>query len=125
MPNQHIGVYEVGFAAEWIAREYLARRGGINVKRQNLEPARCSLLGYALKEMKIERQNIRSVFLRCELQEMLGIEGYDKGAKILTDFFAKELQKFDTPQLAPLGKEIISCFKNGGTVEDYCKLTPM
>ena len=125
LPNQHIGVYEVGFAAEWIAREYLARRGGINVKRQNLEPARCSLLGYALKELKIERQNIRSVFLRCELQEMLGIEGYDKGAKILTDFFAKELQKFDTPQLAPLGKEIISCFKNGGTVEDYCKLTPM
>lgn len=125
LPNQHIGVYEVGFAAEWIAREYLARRGGINIKRQNLEPARCPLLGYALKEMKIERQNIRSVFLRCELQEMLGTEGYDKGAKILTDFFAKELQKFDKPQLSPLGKEIIACFQNGGTIEDYCNLTPM
>jgi len=64
IPNQHIGVYEVGFAAEWLAREYLARRGGVNIiKRKNLEPARCSLLGYSLREMKIERQNIRSVFL--------------------------------------------------------------
>ena len=50
IPNQHIGVYKVGFAAEWLAREYLARRGGINIiKRQNLEPARCPLLGYAFK----------------------------------------------------------------------------
>ena len=126
IPNQHIGVYKVGFAAEWLAREYLARRGGVNVmKRQNLEPARCSLLGYSLREMKIDRQNIRSVFLKCELQEMLGLEGYDKGAKILTDFFAKELKKFDVPELDPLGKEIIACFKRGGTIEDYCNLTPM
>ena len=126
IPNQHIGVYKVGFAAEWLAREYLARRGGVNVmKRQNLEPARCPLLGYSLREMKIDRQNIRSVFLKCELQEMLGIEGYDKGAKILTDFFAKELKKFDVPELDPLGKEIIACFKRGGTIEDYCKLSPM
>ena len=98
IPNQHIGVYE---------------------------PARCPLLGYALREMKIERQNIRSVFLKCEMQEMLGIEGYDKGAKILNDFFEKELKKFDVPELDPLGKEIIECFKRGGTVEDYCNLTPM
>lgn len=126
IPNQHIGVYEVGFAAEWLAREYLARRGGINIiKRKNLEPARCSLLGYSLREMKIERQNIRSVFLRCEMQEMLGIDGYDKGAKILNEFFEKELKKFDVPELDPLGKEIIECFKRGGTVEDYCNLTPM
>lgn len=126
IPNQHIGVYKVGFAAEWLAREYLARRGGVNIiKRQNLEPARCPLLGYALREMKIERQNIRSVFLKCEMQEMLGIEGYDKGAKILNKFFEKELKKFDVPELDPLGKEIINCFKRGGTVEDYCNLTPM
>ena len=30
------------------------------------------------------------------MQEMLGIEGYDKGAKILNDFFEKELKKFGT-----------------------------
>ena len=27
IPNQHIGAYKVGFQGEWIAREYLARRG--------------------------------------------------------------------------------------------------
>ena len=37
----------------------------------------------------------------------------------------KELKKFDVPELDPLGKEIIECFKRGGTVEDYCNLTPM
>ena len=28
VPNQHIGAYKVGFMPQWIAREYLARRGG-------------------------------------------------------------------------------------------------
>lgn len=125
IPNQHIGVYEVGFAGEWIAREYLARRGGANFKPENLIAARCPLLGYALREMKIDRQNIRTKFLRCETQELLGIEGYDKGAAILEDFFAQELEQFDKPELLPLGREIIACFRRGGTVEDYCKLTPM
>lgn len=125
IPNQHIGVYEVGFAAENIVVEYLARRGGVNFKMDHLVESRCSLLGYALKEMKVDGQYIRSKFLRCEKQDLLGIEGYDKGAEILTDFFTSELEKFDTPDLHPLGKQIIECFKNGGTVEDYCKLTPM
>jgi hypothetical protein len=26
-PNQHIGAWQVGFMPQWIAREYLARRG--------------------------------------------------------------------------------------------------
>lgn len=125
IPNQHIGVYEVGFAPENIVVEYLARRGGVNFKMDRLVEARCPLLGYALKEMKVDGQFIRSKFLRCERQELLGIEGYDKGAAILTDFFARELEKFDTPDLQPLGKEIIQCFKNGGTIEDYCKITPL
>ncbi len=34
IPNQHIGVYRIGFAGEWIAREYLARRGGVVKKKQ-------------------------------------------------------------------------------------------
>ena len=32
IPNQHIGVYRIGFAGEWIAREYLARRGGVAIR---------------------------------------------------------------------------------------------
>ena len=124
IPNQHIGVYHVGFSAEWISREWLARHNG-HVKKDKLEPARCPLLGYALKEMVIEGQPIRSKYLRTETQDRMGKDGYDAGAKILTDFFAKELDKFYTDDLDPLGREIIDCFRRGGTIEDYCKLTPM
>ena len=119
IPNQHIGVFKVGFASEWVAREYLARRGSTFIKKDNLEEAPCPLLGYALKEMKIDRQNIPTELLRCETQESLGMEGYNKGAEILNEFFARELAKFDTPDLHPLGKEIFEIFKRGGSIADY------
>ncbi|MFI3238471.1 MAG: DUF4914 family protein [Lachnospiraceae bacterium] len=125
IPNQHIGAYSVGFAAEWISREYLARRGGVNMKMNRLDPARCSLMGYSLKEMKVDGQNIRTKFLRPETQEALGEQGYDEGAKILYDFFAKELSKFDVEELHPVGKEILELFKRNATVDEYCKITPM
>lgn len=124
IPNQHIGVYRVGFAAEWLSREWLCRHTG-HVKPEKVTPARCPLLGYAMTEMTIDGQSIRSKFLRTETQDRMGEDGYDAGAKILTDFFAKELDKFYTDELDPLGKQIIDCFRNGGTIEDYCKLTPM
>ena len=124
IPNQHIGVYKVGFAAEWISREYLARHGGAKIRREHLEPARCPLLGYAMKDLTIDGQKIRSKFLRVDTQDRVGTDGYDAGAKILTDFFRKELAKFDTPELEPLGKQIIDCFMNGGTLEDFEKITP-
>ncbi len=101
IPNQHIGVYKVGFAAEWISREYLARHGGAKIRREHLEPARCPLLGYAMKDLTIDGQKIRSKFLRVDTQDRVGTDGYDAGAKILTDFFRKELAKFDTPELEP------------------------
>lgn len=124
IPNQHIGVYKIGFMAEWISREYLARHGGAKIRREHLEPARCPLLGYAMKDMTIDGQRIRSKYLRCDTQDLLGTDGYDAGAKILTDFFRKELEKFDTPELSPLGKQIIDCFMKGGTLEDYEAITP-
>ena len=124
IPNQHIGVYKVGFAAEWICREYLARHGGAKIRREHLEPARCPLLGYAMKDMTIDGQRIRSKYLRVDTQDRVGTDGYDAGAKILTDFFRKELQKFDTPELSPLGKQIIDCFMNSGKLEDFEALTP-
>ena len=124
IPNQNIGIYQVGFAAEWISREFLARHSG-TVKKEKLVPARCPLLGYALREMKMDGQDIRAKFLRPETQDRLGEDGYDVGAKILNDFFAQELEKFYTDELDPLGRSIIECFRNGGTIEDYCKLTPM
>ena len=124
IPNQHIGVYKVGFAAEWISREYLARHGGAKIRREHLEPARCPLLGYAMKDMTIDGQRIRSKYLRVDTQDRVGEDGYDAGAKILTDFFRKEVAKFDTPDLDPRGKQIIDCFMNGGTLADYEAITP-
>ena len=125
IPNQHIGVYQIGFSAEWISREYLARRGGVNMKMDRLLPARCPLLGYALREMKVDGQQISSRYLRPERQETLGTEGYDRGAKILYDFFARELAVYDVEELHPVGKEILKCFKENGSIEDYCGITPL
>lgn len=125
IPNQHIGVYKTGFAPEQISREYLARRGGVNMKMDRLVPARCPLFGYALKEMKVDGQHISSRFLRPEKQATLGEDGYDKGAEILYDFFAKELEVYNTEDLHPVGKQILECFFNRGTIEDYCAITPL
>jgi hypothetical protein len=125
IPNQHIGIYKVGFAAEWISREYLARRGGVNMKMDRLTPARCPILGYALKDMKVDGQHISPKFLRPETQETLGDKGYDKGAKILTDFFTKELAVYDVEELHPVGRQILECFQRGGSVEDYCDIIPL
>ena len=125
IPNQNIGIYKVGFTPEWISREYLARRGGVNMRMDRLVPALCPILGYCLKDMKVDGQHIPPKFLRPELQELLGKEGYEVGAKILTDFFAKELKVYDQPELHPVGRQILDCFASGGNVEDYCGIIPL
>jgi len=125
IPNQHIGAYEIGFSAEWIAREYLARHGGAKFKAKSIVPARCPLMGYSLKELRLEGQWVRHTFLIPENQSKLGYDGYDAGAKILTDFFKQELPHYLDPRLDPLGREIIECCLNDGTLEDYLRITPM
>lgn len=124
IPNQHIGAFNTGFKAEWIAREYLARRGG-TLKAGHLVEARCPLFGYSLNEMKIDGQLIRQNLLRPELQFNLGIEGYDECAKILTDFFKEELKQFLVPALDPLGRKIIELCMNDAPLAEYLKLTPI
>lgn len=125
IPNQHVGVYEVGFIPQWIAREYIARRGSAKFRQEHLIEARCSLLGYGLDSLKIDGQHIGKAFLQPERQQEIGIEGYDAGAKILSDFFKKELDKYNTPELNPLGRQIIELFNNNATVQDYIDLIPM
>ncbi|MFV0466190.1 MAG: DUF4914 family protein [Lachnospiraceae bacterium] len=125
IPNQHVGAYEVSFMPQWINREYIARRGSAKFKPEHLVEARCSLLGFALESLKIDGQYIPRAFLRPETQPEIGKEGYDAGAKILTDFFRKELVKFNTPDLNPLGREIIEAFNNGASVQEYIDLIPM
>ena len=125
IPNQHVGVYEVGFSGEWLCREYLARRGGVRFAPKDLIPARCPILGYCLRKMKLDAQCVSSKFLRPELQECLGPAGYDRGAEELLAFFAGELEPYDRPGLHPAGRAILDCFRQGGTVEDYCRIIPM
>ena len=95
------------------------------MKAKHLTPARCPLFGYALLDMKLDGQFIRPTFLRPETQSKLGERGYDAGAKILTDFFKEEIVQFDTDELDPLGRDIIRCCLNDGTLDDYLALTPM
>ncbi|MCL2093638.1 MAG: DUF4914 family protein [Treponema sp.] len=124
IPNQHIGSYRVGFMPQWLAREYIARRGNAQFRPDHLVPARSDLLGYCLDSVKIDGQYIRKAFLQPETQAEVGIEGYDTGAAMLRDFFVKEISQYNVPDLSPLGKEIIECCINKGGVEDYLKLIP-
>ncbi|GAB2459746.1 DUF4914 family protein [Xylanimonas ulmi] len=124
-PNQHIGAYRVDFAAEWLTREYLARRGQGHIRRDSLVPARCPLFGYAMWEMKIDGQQVRPSLLRPELQSKVGVEAYDIGAAIITEFFKDELRQFLSPELHPLGRRIIETCLNDGTLDDYLTLTPL
>ncbi len=122
IPNQHIGAYEVGFMSQWVARDYLARRGTVQFREEQLVESRCPLLGYSLGSLRVDGMHVPKVLLRTELQPEIGIEGYDKGAAILGDFFKQELKKYLSPDLNPLGREIIECCLNDGTIEDYTKL---
>ena len=124
-PNQHIGAYQVGFMPQWIAREYIARRGSAKFMQNHLTPARLPILGYCLDSLKIDGQYVRKAFLSPETQSEIGPEGYDQGAKILTDFFKSELKKFDMPEIDPLGKKIIDCCMNDGSLDEYLALIPI
>ena len=123
-PNQHVGAWKTGFMPQWIAREYLARKGVAKFPPEKLVPARCALLGYAMRAMQIEGTAIPEWFLRVEEQPQVGPESYDKGAKILTEFFAEQLLKFVHPELDPLGKRTIECFMDKGIIGDYEALLP-
>jgi hypothetical protein len=110
---------------QWVTREYIARRGGAKFKPGHLEEARCPILGYTLESMKVDGQYIRRAFLKPEAQYEMGLDGYDAGAKILMDFFGKELKKFDTEDLNPLGRKIIKMFYDGASVQEFTEVIPM
>ena len=122
IPNQHIGCWKVGFAPQWVAREYLARRGSAPWKPGDLQPARCPLLGYHRPKIQVEGQIIGTWFLNVAAQPEVGEEGYDAGAEILNAFFREQLQKFQDNELAKSGHEIITACLDGARIEDYEKL---
>ena len=123
LPNQHIGAWKVGFAPQWLAREFLARRGTAPFRDEQLVPARCPLLGKTLKSLSIEGSAISNWFLHVESQPEVGEAGYDAGAVILTDFFCEQLRSFLEEDLHPRGKEIIEACLDGCSVDDYTKLS--
>jgi hypothetical protein len=118
-PNQHVGAWQTGFMPQWIAREYLARRGHAPFKPSQLQPARCPLLGYALLNLTVEGTPITRWFLQVNLQPEVGDEAYDRGAAMLTEFFHQQIREFLQPDLLPHGRQIIECCLQNGTVADY------
>lgn len=123
-PNQHIGAWHVGFMPQWIAREYLARRGAAKFRPEQLRPARCTLLGHTLHQLQVEGRMIARWFLQVDTQPEVGEEAYDEGANILREFFHACLKDFQDPELDPLGQKIINCCLDGGSLEDYEGLIP-
>jgi hypothetical protein len=121
-PNQYIGVWRVGFMAEWIMREYLARRGSAKFKSDQVRPARSPLLGYTLHQLQVEGRFVSRWFLQVNTQPEIGNGGYDEGARILYDFFREQLSLFLVEDLDPLGRRIIDCCMDNGSVRDYASL---
>lgn len=125
VPNQHIGVWHVGFKPQLLMREYLTRRGVARFRSDQYQPARCSLLGYELNYVTIEGSKIPSRFLKVYNQAEVGTEGYDAGAEILTKFFKEELQKYLKEDLLQTGKRIIDACLSDASVEEYNEIVPM
>jgi hypothetical protein len=124
-PNQHVGAWQVDFAPQWVAREYLARRGPAKFRSEQLDTARCPLLGYTPKTLMIEGALIPPYLLKTHLQPEIGDEAYDAGSLILTEFFHKQLRKFIEPDLHKLGHQIIDCCLSNGSMDDYMALMPV
>ncbi len=124
IPNQHIGAWETGFMPQWLARDYLARRGHARFRSDQVVPSRCSLLGYALNSMRIEGEKIPRGFLQVEQQPEVGPDAFDAGAAELQEFFHQQLDEFMMPELDSLGRKIIDSFLAGASVADYGVLMP-
>ncbi|MCF6333323.1 MAG: DUF4914 family protein [Draconibacterium sp.] len=125
VPNQHIGTWKVGFKPQLLMREYLTRRGAAKLRTDQYQPARCPLLGYELNHLTIESSKIPSRFLKVYNQPEVGIEGYDEGAKLLQEFFEKELRKYLNEDLFLTGKKIIEACLSNASIEEYNNIIPM
>ncbi len=122
LPNQHVGAWETGFMPQWIAREYLARRGNAQFAKKQVRASRCPLLGCTPNQVIVEGRYLPPFFFEVERQPEVGEVAYDRGAEILAEFFARELRQYLKPELLGLGREIIQCCLDGGALEDYVRL---
>jgi hypothetical protein len=75
--------------------------------------------------MVLGGHHIPAEFLAVHTQPEVGEEAYDQGAQRLVRFFAHELEPYlGEGDLAPLGRRIIECALEGGTVTDFAHLLP-
>jgi hypothetical protein len=123
IPNQHIGCWKTGFSPQWVAREFLARRGISRFAPGKVLDARCPLLGRTPRSLQVEGQTIGHWFLHVESQPEVGLEGYDQGAEILTKFFHEQISKFLDGGLRPHARAIIEACLDGATADDYDRLS--
>jgi hypothetical protein len=124
IPNQHIGAWETGFSPQWIAREYLARRGTAPFRSGLLTPSRSRLLGHSLFQLTVEGYSIPRWFLQVDTQPEVGPEAYDQGAAMLESFFEAHVNQFLHEDLDPLGRRIIEQFLGGAGLEDFETMLP-
>ena len=123
IPNQHIGCWKVGFAPQWVSREYLARRGSAQFQSGRLLDSRCPLLGRSPRTIQVEGQVVGHWFLQVETQPEVGEEAYDKGGEILTNFFHEQIRQFLDDDLDPKAQEVIRACLDGATIDDYDRLS--
>jgi hypothetical protein len=119
IPNQNVGAWHMGFMPQWLTREFLARRGGVKFRPDQLSEARSPLLGYCPRSIQIEGIPIPQWFIQVNTQPEVGPDAYDAGARILHAFFKKELvPMLASDELDPLGRRIIEwCIEGGSTAE--------
>ncbi len=124
IPNQHIGSWQVGFAPQWIARACLARANRSTIPPDKLVAARCPLLGRHPRNLQLEGQTIETAFFDVSAQSEVGVDAYDTGAKLLTQFFNEQLEQFRHPELVPLGEQMITACLDDASIEQYDSLVP-
>ena len=107
---------------QWLMRDYLARRGSARFRAEQIVTARCALLGHAMNSMQMEGTTIPQCFLEVNSQPEVGDDGYDRGAEILYSFFCRQLAEFLEDDLDSLGRRIIECCIDKGSVADYGSL---
>lgn len=125
VPNQNIGVWQVGFKPQLLMREYLTRRGGAKLRSDQFQPARFPLLGYELNYLTLEASKIPSRFLKVYNQPEVGFEGYDEGARLLQDFFAREIKKYLEKDLLNTGRRIIEACLDNAPLESFNEIIPI
>ena len=125
-PNQHIGVYKIGFSAEW-NRARIPRAP----RRREYEDGPPGPRALRAAGLRAQRDEGRRPEHPLEIPAPRNA-GHARPRRLrpgrphpVRTFFAQELAAFDTEELHPVGRQILECFKAGGSVEDYCAITPL